>query len=81
MHNLPRREDPLRAMYFVAAILMGLAFLVVVAMIFVPPNFFERLGRDEWTPGTEEYVAPGDVPRPPETPAERAAREELHVHE
>jgi hypothetical protein len=74
------RADPLRAMYFIAALVMAIAFLVIVVMMFIPPDFFSRSDPDElFVPGSgEAYDAP--APPPPVSRAEAEALEELHQH-
>jgi len=78
-------SDPLAAMYFLAAILMGVASLVVVAFIFVPRDLFSgRGGEDVIVPGAGESWVP-EQPREPmdsATAARRAAEaEEMHFHD
>jgi hypothetical protein len=73
--------DPLAAMYFIAAVLMGIGALAVVIILFMPRDFFTRGSEDEWVPGSGEvYTAPGDNPVPVITPAEAERREEMHDH-
>ena len=73
--------DPLAAMYFVAAVLMGVGALAVVLFLFLPRELFTRQSEEAWVPGSGEvYAAPGDNPQRVETPAEAAVREEMHDH-
>lgn len=72
-----RGGDPLGAMYFVAAILMGIGAIVVVALMFVPRDLLVEEG-DAYVPG----ATPGYVGTAPTTqsPEQRQAEEELHIH-
>jgi len=73
--------DPLAAMYFVAAVLMGLGAMAVVLFLFLPRDLFTRDNPNAWVPGTEPGYAQPETPTPRiETPAEAAVREELHQH-
>lgn len=75
------RADPLKAMYLLAALLMAIAFVVIVVMMFIPPDLFSRSDPNElFVPGSgETYDAPV-APAPPPTAAEAAALEEMHQH-
>jgi hypothetical protein len=68
-----RGGDPLAAMYFVAAVLMGIAALVIVALMLLPSDFLSSDDGESWTPGSGEvYGAPRTIEAP--------APEELHHH-
>ena len=73
------RGDPLRAMYFVAALLMGVVFLVIVALAFVPPDAFSRPDEEDlFIPGTGEAYVPQVAPRSDTLSTQEA--EDLHLH-
>jgi hypothetical protein len=73
--------DPLKAMYFLAALLMAVAFIVIVGMMFVPPDYFSRSDPEElFVPGSGPGYERPVAPAPPPTAAEAAALEELHQH-
>jgi hypothetical protein len=81
MENQPTRggrADPLSAMYFVAAVVMGIAAIIVVSLIFVPQDMFSHQSKDAWVPGTGEVYPTSNAP--PETAAQAEQREELHDH-
>ena len=79
--RLPGGGDPLAAMYFVAAVLMGTGALAIALFLFLPRDIFTRSSQDAFVPGTGEvYIAPGNNPPPVITPEEAARREELHDH-
>lgn len=65
--------DPLAAMYFIAALLMGIGAIVVVVLMLVPSDFFSSDDGERWTPGSGEvYGAPRTIPAP--------VPEDLHQH-
>jgi hypothetical protein len=74
--------DPLRAMYFVAAVLMAVASLFVVLMMFIPRDIFSSSDPEAiWVPGTGEgYEAPERSGTAPEEALTPAQLEELHHH-
>ena len=66
--------DPLAAMYFVAAILMGLGALLVIVLMLLPSDFLASDDGEVWTPGSGEvYDGP---PRTIQAPVS----EDLHQH-
>jgi hypothetical protein len=82
MNEVRGGGDPLRAMYFVAAVLMGLASLAVVLLMFVPRDTFSSSNpEDIWVPGSGPgYDAPIETRRADEPPVTAEEREELHHH-
>ena len=68
-----RTSDALGAMYFVAAVLMGLGALVVIVLMFLPSDFLSR-SDDAYVP-----AAPTERTTPP-APAAEAPPEDLHMH-
>jgi hypothetical protein len=77
MSRARRAADALGAMYFVAAVLLGVGAVVVIALMFVPSGFLSRAA-DRWIPGSTpgyEGPAPASV-----TPEQRQSEEDLHIH-
>lgn len=67
--------NSLNAMYFLAAVAMAVAALLVVALMFLPPDLLSR-GGQRWVPGE---ATPYDGPSQP-TPPDPEQDEELHIH-
>ncbi len=65
--------DPLAAMYFIAAVLMGVGALVVVVLMLVPSDFLSSDNEEAWIPGSGEAY---DGPRTIQAPVS----EDLHQH-
>ncbi len=66
--------DPLAAMYFIAAVLMGVGALVVVVLMLIPSDFLSSNDGEVWIPGSgEAYDGP---PRTIQAPVP----EDLHHH-
>jgi hypothetical protein len=77
-----RGGDPLRAMYFVAAVLMGLGSVVIVVLMFLPGDVFSRTDPDAlFFPGSGPTY---DGPAQPLSQEERLEQirvdEEMHLH-
>jgi hypothetical protein len=74
--------DPLRAMYFIAALLMGVASVVVVVLMFVSSGALGRPpGENAWVPGTgDTYEAPAAAAAPAVDTLTAEQREEMHHH-
>lgn len=47
-----RSGDPLAAMYVLAAVAMGIAFIVIFVLIFIPTDWFEEEPAEVWVPGS-----------------------------
>lgn len=62
-------------MYFLAAVMMAVAGIVLAGLMFVPPDFLDRRG-EVWVPATN--AAPS-TPAPANA-ADLAEDEALHMH-
>lgn len=69
-----RATDALGAMYFVAAVLMGIGALVIIVLMFIPTDFLSR-SEDAYVP-----AAPALQPDQSQTAPVEEAPEELHMH-
>jgi hypothetical protein len=78
-----RGGDPLGAMYFLAAVLMGVAFLAIVVLTFLPRDFFSRPDSENLfvpaAPAVKAETAPDSAAASESAAAAREA-EDMHMH-
>lgn len=75
MRTAHRVGSALSAMYFLAAVLMAIAGIVIAGLMFVPPDFLDPRG-EVWVPATN--AAPSIAA--PASAADPAEDEALHMH-